>query len=589
MTESRISIATDGELRALNDAGFLDGSDVLVARRVTTLLQEGDPAATLALAFTIRAVREGSTALDLASVQGFRAAAGSGDLLEAESGEGPASIVDLPAAAEWLERVAASQLVAAGVLRVDLGLVYLDRYHADECRIADALVARSQVVLPAIPVLPEHLPPDLTEQQLQAASSVAARATTVLTGGPGTGKTHTIAGVLSAVTKASHGNLRIALAAPTGKAAARMTESLATVAPQLDSSLHAVTLHRLLGFLPRNRQRFQHNARNPLPHDLVIVDEASMVSLSLMARLIEALPPPCRLLLVGDPDQLASVEAGSVLADVVRGLDGSGQIVALTHDHRLGGGRADLARAFRAGDQQAVLAAIDAAGESVTFVETDTPSAQDLAPVLRHAVELRQAAVAGDADAALDLLGRSRLLCAHRSGPFGTGRWNRLIEQALSEQFPEIGHQPMYFGRPVLITRNDYALGVFNGDTGVIIRGADGRPVALVDTGSGRREISPWRLSDIETMHAMTVHKAQGSQAEQVTVLVPPIDSPLLTRELLYTAVTRAQKHLTIVGARPAVLKAVETPVLRSSGLTRRLNAAAENPGPDPGGAAPES
>lgn len=577
MTDARFAIAVDGDLRALNEGGFLDGCDAVVAARTATVLQEPDPCVVLALAFAIRAVREGSTALDLASVDTLRAVDPDEDDGGSEAGDrsegpiGPGSIVELPQPAAWLEQVASSRLAASGVLRVDLGLVYLDRYHADETLIADALRSRHDGKLPAIPVDPGHLPPDLATEQQAAVSSVATRATTVLTGGPGTGKTHTIAGVLAAVQQATGNQMRIALAAPTGKAAARMTESLKAVAPQVGSNLEAVTIHRLLGFVPTNRQRFRHHAGNPLPHDLVVIDEASMVSLGLMARLIEALPPTTRLLLVGDPDQLASVEAGSVLADVVRGLGNSGQIVALTHDHRLGGGRAKLARAFRGGEPDAVLAAIDAAGESVTLVETDEPTAADLAAVIRHAGELRQAAMTGDPGAVLALLGRSRLLCAHRSGPYGTHRWNRLIEQALSQQFPEIAHQPMYIGRPVLVTRNDYALGVFNGDTGVIIRGKDGQPVAVFDTGSGHREISPWRLSDIQTMHAMTVHKAQGSQAEQVTVLVPPVDSRLLTRELLYTAVTRAQQHLTIIGNRSAVRKAVATPVLRSSGLARRL------------------
>ena len=162
------------------------------------------------------------------------------------------------------------------------------------------------------------------------------------------------------------------------------------------------------------------------------------------------------------------------------------------------------------------------------------------------------------------------MLCAHRTGPFGTRHWNQLVERALAERAPEVALQTMYVGRPILVTRNDYGLGVRNGDAGVIVRAEDG-PMAVVQTASGPLRLSPWRLSDIETMHAMTVHKAQGSQAENVVVIVPPPRSRLLTREMLYTAVTRAAGHLTIVGSRDAVRRAVQTTARRSSGLAERL------------------
>jgi exodeoxyribonuclease V alpha subunit len=167
-------------------------------------------------------------------------------------------------------------------------------------------------------------------------------------------------------------------------------------------------------------------------------------------------------------------------------------------------------------------------------------------------------------------LNTSRLLCAHRTGPFGTRHWNQLIEHALTERAPEVSMQTMYVGRPILVTRNDYGLGVNNGDAGVIIR-TDVGPLAVIETGSGILTLSPWRLSDIETMHAMTVHKAQGSQVANVVVLVPPPGSRLLTREMLYTAVTRAQQHLSIVGSRVAIRQAVQAPAQRSSGLAQRL------------------
>ncbi|MBW9214716.1 exodeoxyribonuclease V subunit alpha [Mumia sp. zg.B53] len=567
-----VSVVAEGRLRTLNEAGFLDGTDCIVATRVCRQIGEevgGDAA--LALAFAVRAVRDGSTALSLGSVAALTADVDEEDLDSEPPTAGEA--VELPEPAAWLDAVRSSGLVAAGVLRVDLGLVYLDRYHADERLIADALRARRAAsVRPVDPAAVEEVmrEPDLDEAQKDAVRGVAERATTVLTGGPGMGKTHTIDRVLRAVSAGRGEALRIGLAAPTGKAAARMNEMIDADPSRASSVSPAVTLHRLLGSLPGSNQRFRHDSRNPLPHDLVIVDEASMVSLSMMARLIDALAPDARLLLVGDPDQLASVEAGSVLADLVRGLEADGSVVRLTKNHRVGGVRADLAVALQAGDADDVLSAVDVASADVAFIKTDAPSLDLLPQVVDHAVRLRELALSGDSDAALTHLDTLRVLCAHRTGPFGTRHWNQLVERALAERAPEVALQTMYVGRPVLVTRNDYGLGVRNGDAGVIVRAEDG-PVAVIQTASGPLRLSPWRLSDIETMHAMTVHKAQGSQVENVIVIVPPPRSRLLTREMLYTAVTRAAGHLTIVGSRDAIANAVCTTAWRSSGLAPRL------------------
>ncbi|KAA1425007.1 exodeoxyribonuclease V subunit alpha [Mumia zhuanghuii] len=568
-----VTVVAEGRLATLNEAGFLDGSDCVVATRICRQLGEevgGDAA--LALAFAVRAVRDGSTALSLNSVAALTADLDDEDDVD---GEPPTvgDTVELPESGAWLEAVRSSPLVAAGVLRVDLGLVYLDRYHGDERLIADALRRRGATsVLPVDMEVVEDVVRDRTldDAQKAAVRRVAERATTVLTGGPGMGKTYTIATVIRALGDSSGQTLRIGLAAPTGKAAARMNEVLEDELAHASSISPAMTLHRMLGSKPSNSQRFRHDARNPLPHDLVVVDEASMVSLSMMARLVEALAPSARLLLVGDPDQLASVEAGSVLADLVRGLEPGGSVVRLTENHRLREDRAGLAAAFRTGDAEAVLDAVDTATTGVTFIETDEPGLDLLPQVVEHAVRLRELALDGDSVGALAHVGTNRLLCAHRTGPFGTRRWNQLVERALAERAPEVALQTMYVGRPILVTRNDYGLGVRNGDAGVIIRTDDG-PLAVIETASGFLSLAPWRLSDIETMHAMTVHKAQGSQAENVVVIVPPPRSRLLTREMLYTAITRAEQHLTIVGSRDAVRQAVEATAQRSSGLAARL------------------
>jgi len=568
------SVTADGRLKTLNQAGFLDGSDCVVAARVSRLVGEdvaGDAA--LALAFAVRAVRDGSTALSLESVAEITTDPDDDEGSPDEDRPRTAgSAVELPEAGMWLESLRSSPLVTEGVLRLELGLVYLDRYHADERLIADSFRARRTApVTPVDPAVEKLVGANtLDDAQRAAVRCVVESATTVLTGGPGMGKTHTIASVLQALGAGSGHALRMGLAAPTGKAAARMNEMLRGVLDNDLSISPAVTLHRLLGSKPGNSQRFKHDARNPLPHDVVVIDEASMVSLSMMARLIEALPLTTRLLLVGDPDQLASVEAGSVLADLVRGLEVDGSVVRLTTDHRLHDDRAGLAQAFRNGDAEAVLTAIDIATKGVEFIETSEPSIDLLPQVVEHTEQLRELALNGDADAALAHLKQSRLLCAHRTGPYGTRHWNQLIEQGLAERAPEVSMQTMYVGRPILVTRNDYGLGVNNGDTGVIIR-AQGGPIAVIETGSGILRLSPWRLSDIETMHAMTVHKAQGSQVANVVVLLPPPGSRLLTREMLYTAVTRAQHHLTIVGSREAIRHAVQAPAQRSSGLAQRL------------------
>ena len=573
--DSALSVTAEGRMKTLNEAGFLDGSDCVVATRVSRLLSEDVTSdATLALALAVRAVRDGSTALSLDSVAALIAEPDDDEA--APDSDEPLTVrgtVEMPEPAPWLDSLRSSPLVAEGVLRVDHDLVYLDRYYADERFIADSLrVRHAAPVSPVDPTAVEDVgrANRLDDAQQAAVRCVADRATTVLTGGPGMGKTHTIASVLQAFGAGGRQTLRIGLAAPTGRAAARMNEMLQTVLAHESSISPAVTLHRLLGSKPGNSQRFRHDARNPLPHDLVVVDEASMVSLSMMARLIEALTPTTRLLLVGDPDQLASVEAGSVLADLVRGLVPDGSVVRLTTDHRLRDDRAGLAEAFRNGDAEAVLTAIETATKGVEFIETDEPSLDLLPQVVEHAARLRELSLNGDAAGALAHLNTSRLLCAHRTGPFGTRHWNQLIEQALTERAPEVSMQTMYVGRPILVTRNDYGLGVNNGDDGVIIRTDDG-PLAVLETGSGILSLSPWRLSDIETMHAMTVHKAQGSQVANVVVLVPPPGSRLLTREMLYTAVTRAKQHLTIVGSPEAIRHAVQAPAQRSSGLAQRL------------------
>jgi exodeoxyribonuclease V alpha subunit len=414
----------------------------------------------------------------------------------------------------------------------------------------------------------------------------------VLTGGPGTGKTTAVARLLVLLADQASAHDRrpsIALAAPTGKAATRLQEAvLAELAelPEEDRARvgrpDAMTLHRLLGWRPDNTTRFVHDRGNRLKYDVVVVDECSMVELTMMGRLLEAVRPQSRLVLVGDPRQLTSVGAGAVLSDLVAGygLDGldhhvrASPVVALTENFRSTEHIKALAESLRVGDADAVLAALrDGAGE-VEFVETDDPGTVLRPDALGAALAVRRAAEAGDHEAAMAALDDHRLLCAHREGPHGVRHWNRQVEQWLVDEL-ELPFQPeWYVGRPLLVTSNDYALQIYNGETGAVVRAPDGRLRAWISGSEGLRDYAPGRLDAVETMHAMTIHKSQGSQARRVTVLLPDADSRLLTRELFYTAVTRAQERLRVVGSEAAVRAAVATRAQRATGLRQRLAAA---------------
>ncbi len=297
-----------------------------------------------------------------------------------------------------------------------------------------------------------------------------------------------------------------------------------------------------------------------------------MVSLTMMTRLVEAVRADTRLVLVGDPDQLASVEAGAVLADLVAGLAERepSPVVRLATTHRFGAEIGTLAAAIRGGSAEDVLAALTVGGDAVDYVETDDAAAVLRPRVVAAALDVRTHAEAGRAAEAVTALDRHRLLCAHRDGPHGVAHWNRQAEHWLSEATGDPLYEPMYVGRPILVTANDYGLGVYNGDAGVVVRTTAG-PRAFVSGAEGLADFATTRMNDVETMFATTIHKSQGSQAEDVTVLLPPPDSRLLTRELFYTAVTRAELVVHVVGTEDAVRAAVERRAQRASGLRQRL------------------
>ena len=575
--DHRLALQAGGLLREFNEAGVVEAADVHVARRVSELAGETDETVALAVALAVRAVRGGSVCVDLTSVA-------------EDSG-----LPDLPwpGTDTWLAALAASPLTGTPtVLRlIDDRLLYLDRYWREEGQVCADLLARPA---PAPLTADEESALEVAldrvfaaagyDEQRAAARIALAQGTTVLTGGPGTGKTTTVAALLALLAEQAErsggATPRIALAAPTGKAAARLQQAVEEEVARLPESdrarlgtLTAVTLHRLLGPRPDTAARFRHHRENRLPHDVVVVDETSMVSLTMMARLLEAVRPEARLLLVGDPDQLASVEAGAVLADLVEGLGArpDGRIAALRTSHRFGESIRRLAEAVRAGDADGAVALLEAGGEHVAFVSDPDPEPQLRSLLAPRALDLVRAAERGDVEATLAILDRQRLLCAHREGPHGVRHWNRQVERWITEETGEPIWSTWYAGRPLLVTANDYGLGVHNGDTGVVVRRGDGVLRAHVAGSTRRLDLATSRLGQAETMHAMTIHKSQGSQADEVVVLLPPPESRLLTRELFYTAITRARERVVVVGGPDDVRAAVTRRAQRASGLRQRL------------------
>jgi exodeoxyribonuclease V alpha subunit len=540
MTEARIAMRATGRLREFNEAGVHAPADVHVARRLAELAGEDDEAVQLAVAFAVRAPRLGSVFVDLATIH---------ETATADVDE-PVDVAALPwpEPGGWVAAVKRSPLQGEDrPLRLEGSALYLDRYWREEVRLAADLRALRDAPPVAVTARLDRLG---DPRQRLAGETALRRRFTVVAGGPGTGKTRTAAQIV-ALLREQDPELLIALAAPTAVAAARLTEAVRSVGIELEGR----TLHRLLGWKPRTQSRFRHDRGNRLPHDVVIVDETSMVGLWQMARLVEAVRPGARLILVGDPEQLASIEAGVVLGDIAAA--GGDALVELEdvyrYDERIG----RVAEAIRAGDADAAIAALG----GVTWIRDDAIDA------VRQRVEATARAVttaarAGDGPGALAALSAFRLLCAHRRGPYGVSAWTARIEDWIGR-----GGAEWYAGRPLLITRNDYSLRLFNGDTGVVVEREPGVLVAAFD----RAEVSPTRLAAVETVYAMTVHKAQGSQFRTAAVVLPEPGSQLLTRELLYTAVTRAQEELIVVGSEAAIRAAVARPVARASGLRARL------------------
>ena len=543
--------------------------------------------------------------------------------------------IDWPTPESWGQALASSRWVACpdagdaesaadAPLVFEHGLVYLRRYREYERRLAEGLRRIGRVAPDPVeaPVgaegqgaqVPAHLaelfvrlfPEDASGEDLQAQAAAAALHHNLLlvTGGPGTGKTTAITRMLvllvAQALQAAAAPPRIALAAPTGRAAERMAESVrnavsalteAGIDPALCAHLPTAgtTLHRLLGTLP-DSPSFRHHADNPLPFDVVVVDEASMIDLPLMAKLVEAVPDGARLVLLGDPDQLPSVEAGDVLAGILRAAEASkdsGNFPA-RHIHLTRGWRqsaeldlAPLAAAVREGDSDSALALLRSGELSgVHFHEDNSDPLQTHRDhLLAHWIALAEAT---DPTEALANANRLRILTAVREGPHGARRLNARIESLLSESGlagtrrgagPASAAGRYFHGRLLLITENSYRHGLFNGDIGICLRDDSGTVMVWFpgDDPQSPRPFHPAALPAHDSAFAMTVHKAQGSEFDEVWLVLPARPNRVLSRELLYTGLTRTRDVLHL-DASTAILKdALARHVVRWSGLGQRL------------------
>lgn len=445
----------------------------------------------------------------------------------------------------------------------------------------------------------------------------------VITGGPGTGKTRTIASIILLLSMSSAikgSDLRIALSAPTGKAASRLTESIQVVFEAIIPVLkkekalagiveaiyegllaqRAITVHRLLGSGKRQGV-FRYNSQNPLDFDVIIVDEVSMLDLPMMYHLIDALGEGSKLILVGDKDQLASVEAGNVLSDICKGTESfvyskeffemaraigepinkvegdqkvsdlRDSIITLCHNFRFkeGSGIYELSDAVNNGDFETAFDLLKRPDlKGIEFFDIKDIK---LSSFIEYQMRVFVQAVKKEKEpsSALGLLEEFKILCAIKEGPFG----NKNLNQFVSNRFfgKNLFEHGLHHGLPIIIRKNDYELGLFNGDIGITWKMEDGLKVAFLQKDGGLRFLAPSRLPRFEPAWAVTVHVSQGSEFKRVLFILPREDSLIIGRELLYTAITRAREKITIIGAKEALRRAITQPTMRMSGLGMRL------------------
>lgn len=599
-------------LQAMASLKALRDLDRHFARWAGVLSGDASEPLSLAAALASQRLGEGDVCVDLARFAGRRLFAAP----EAEDG------LPAPDLAPWIDALHASAAVGAPEaphrpLVLDGMRLYLARYWHFEKTLADGLhrlasaSASAPVDLDRLEAALNRLFPQVpargeSDGQKTAAALAALRRLCIVSGGPGTGKTHTVAVILALIAELAGPPFpRMVLAAPTGKAAARLTEALRKAREQLPVAAEvrnaipteAMTLHRLIRVRP-GRANPGHGPGNPLHLDLLVVDEASMIDLPLMSRTVAALPDHARLILLGDKDQLASVEAGNVFADLCA-KPGRGYSPALGATLKrcaayngpadpaataLGDCLALLEKSYRFGSHSGIGAlarAVRAGADPMPVFESGAGDVTHVAPDPFRPLSVPEAAIdafgaifkTADPAQALARLDHFAILCATREGAAGVVESNRRVEMGLKEAGLAVEAGGMYRGRPILVTRNDYQLGVFNGDIGILWPDpADGVLRAWFRQADGElKKISPGRLPAHETAFAITVHKAQGSEFDRVLLLLPHRDVQVLSRELLYTAATRARAHIEIRGPAGLIRLAATRTAERASGLAERL------------------
>ncbi|WP_051328466.1 exodeoxyribonuclease V subunit alpha [Desulfatirhabdium butyrativorans] len=591
-------------LERLRSSGFFSHFDYHLARSLGRIAPEADPLVLLAAAVASRFTLQGHTCVDLGKLA----------CRPIESSEGMAFTEAWPEASEWVSALIQSPLVwrepqnlqayvppEAPLVLDPNGRLYLARLWACQRKLADRLNAC--IHRPSPDIAPDLLDAGLDrlfghpdDPVREAARRGVIHSFCVISGGPGTGKTTTVLKILALLVEQRLNGQgaapAITILAPTGKAAARLREVLQQrdrlpCADAVRAALpaDAQTIHRGLGARSDQAADFRYHARNPLPADIVVVDEASMIDLSLMHRLLEAIAPETRLILLGDSNQLASVEAGSVLADVcsaARMNPAWGErVIRLTKNYRFSetSGIGRLARAVANGaDDEAMACLKDPSESGIRHIDL-----REISGIWEMArVWMEKWLRLEDGFEREREFSRFRILCAHRQGTFGVEAANAVLDRMARGILHVPDNREWYAGRPVMVLRNDYGLGLSNGDIGWMCfdeasmdryrHGTIRFPLA----NGQERGISPYRLPPHETAYSMTIHKSQGSEFDEVVVLLPDRPSPILTRELLYTAITRACKSVAIVGEESLIRHAIRTPVERHSGLVECLAGAVQ-------------